>query len=187
MRVVDRVQYKELYGMYMREMFAYGMAFGVDKETVLDAIHDVFLHIIERENEIKEQANPKFYLLCSLKNRLLSMKRTEILFENIDEVNDYSFSIAVSGLEDVIEEEESRIWLTSQIESMLAELTSRQREVIYLRYMQNLSYDEIGGLLQITTKAVRKLNYRALERMKERYGDIFVIFIILVSRSYCFN
>lgn len=173
--------------MYMREMFAYGMAFGVDKETVLDAIHDVFLHIIERENEIKEHANAKFYLLCSLKNRLFSIKRKEVAFENIDDADDYNFSIAVSGLQDVIEEEEERIRLTSQIENMLAELTGRQREVIYLRYTQSLSYEEIANLLQITPKAVRKLNYRALERMKERYGDTVIIFMALISTHYYFN
>ncbi len=173
--------------MYMREMFAYGMAFGVDKETILDAIHDVFLHIIERKSEINEQANVKFYLLCSLKNRLFSIMRKEVAFEAIEEAGDYHFSIAVSGLEDVIEEEEEQIRLKSQIEDMLAELTSKQREVVYLRYMQSLSYEEIASLLQITPKAVRKLNYRALERIKERYGDTFVLFMVLISTNYYLN
>ncbi len=187
MEIESKVQYHKLYEMYMREMFAYGMAFGIDKETILDAIHDVFLHIIEQENEINEQSNAKFYLLCSLKNRLFSIKRKEISFENIEEADDYNFSIAVSGLEDVIEEEEERIRLTAQIEDMLSELTSRQREVVYLRYMQGLSYEEIASLLQITPKAVRKLNYRALERIKERYGDTFILFIVLLSKTYYLN
>lgn len=171
----NSISYHELYNMYAGEMYAYGMAFNVGKEVVLDAIHDVFLHIIERENEVVSQANPKFYLLVSLRNRLFAMKRKEIIFESIDDAENSPFSILVSGPEDV--EEEERNELISQIEAILNELTSRQREVIYLRYMQNLSYEEIAQLFQITPKAVRKLTYRALDRIKELYGGPIYVFI----------
>ncbi len=167
--------------MYVNDMFAYGMAFGIEKETVVDAIHDVFLHIIERNNPIDAQSNAKFYLLCSLKNRLFSIKRNEITFESLDDTGSYEFSIVVSGLENSVEDEEERNELTAQIEAMLKELTGKQREVIYLKYMQKLSYEEIAEILHITPKAVRKLNYRALDRIRERYGTTFAFFVLLSS------
>ena len=171
MKRENKIQYQNLYEKHLPEMYAYGMAFGIDKETVLDAIHDVFLHIIERETEIENQPCPKFYLLNSLKNRLFSIKRKEIFLENIDDAQYHDFAIVVSGLEDLIEEEE-RNSLISQIEAMLKELTSRQREIIYLRYMQNLSYEQIAALLQITLKAARKLTYRALERIRHSRNQL---------------
>lgn len=177
----NTILYHELYKMYAGEMYAYGMAFNIGKEIVLDAIHDVFLRIIERENEIVMQENPKFYLLISLRNQLFSIKRREISFESIDDTKNTYFSIVVNGLEDVVEEEEERDELISQIETILNELTNRQREVIYLRYMQNLSYEEIAELLHITPKAARKLTYRAIDRIKELYGAPFYIFIQLLS------
>ncbi len=172
------IQDNELYSQYVNEMFAYGMAFGIAKETVLDAIHDVFLHFIERKHTLQVHSNIKFYLLSSLKNRLFSIKRREINFEVNDDADNYEFSIEVSGLEDILEEEEERVSLTRKIEEMLNMLTNKQREVIYLRYMQDLSYDEIAELLHISQKAVRKLHYRALERIKEQYGPTFVTLII---------
>lgn len=181
MKLECKTKYNDLYETYVNEMFAYGMAFGIDKETVLDAIHDVFLQVIEREESINIHSNAKFYFLSSLKNRLFSIKRKEIACESIDQTNEYDFAITVSGLETMIEEEEEREKLTSQIEAMLNELTSKQREVIYLRYMQNLAYEEISELLHITPKAVRKLNYRALARMKESHGLLFILFMTSIS------
>jgi len=36
------------YENYIDELFAYGIAFGVEKDFVLDAIHDLFLHLFEK-------------------------------------------------------------------------------------------------------------------------------------------
>ncbi len=183
MEFENTIQYDSLYETHVDEMFAYGMAFGIDKETVLDAIHDVFLQIYERKDSLHIHSNAKFFFLSCLKNRLFTIKRKEIPFEPLEKINEYSFSISVSGLEEIIEEEEDRKRLTAKIESMLNRLTSKQREVVYLRYMQNLNYEEIAMLLHITPKAVRKLNYRALARMKGHYG---ILFLLLLS-NYSFN
>jgi len=166
--------------MYAGEMYSYGMSFNINKETVLDAIHDVFLHLIEYKNIIDMQGNAKYYLLISLRNRLFSIKRKEISVDSIDDTGNFKFSLIVSKLGDIVEDENDKEELISQIETILDKLTSRQREVIYLRYMQSLSYEEIAKILQITPKATRKLNYRALAQIKELYGDKMLILILLV-------
>ena len=40
------------YENYIDELFAYGIAFGVEKDFVLDAIHDLFLHLFESADKI---------------------------------------------------------------------------------------------------------------------------------------
>ena len=164
--------YKRLYEKYVGQMYSYGKALGVD-----DLIHDVFLHFFEHQNEIVDNDNVKYYLFRCLKNRMISEKRKEVTMEDIDESDDYLFSIAVSGL-DYIEEEEERKEIAEQIENMLCSLTGRQREAIYLRYMQELEYDEIAVLLNLTTKGTRKLIYRAIERMREQYGPVLFYFFL---------
>ena len=163
--------YKRLYEKYVGQMYSYGKALGVDDDALYDLIHDVFLHFFEHQNEIVDNDNVKYYLFRCLKNRMISEKRKEVTMEDIDESDDYLFSITVSGL-DYIEEEEERKEIAEQIENMLCSLTGRQREAIYLRYMQELEYDEIAVLLNLTTKGTRKLIYRAIERMREQYGPV---------------
>lgn len=41
--------YKWLYETYENDLFSYGIAFGISKELLEDAIHDVFLHLYERK------------------------------------------------------------------------------------------------------------------------------------------
>mgnify|MGYP002533844966 FL=1 len=169
--------YKRLYEKYVGQMYSYGKALGVDDDALYDLIHDVFLHFFEHQNEIVDNDNVKYYLFRCLKNRMISEKRKEVTMEDIDESDDYLFSITVFGL-DYIEEEEERKEIAEQIENMLCSLTGRQREAIYLRYMQELEYDEIAVLLNLTTKGTRKLIYRAIERMREQYGPVLFYFFL---------
>lgn len=46
--------YKWLYETYENDLFSYGIAFGISKELLEDAIHDVFLHLYEREHKLWE-------------------------------------------------------------------------------------------------------------------------------------
>lgn len=50
------------YENYIDELFAYGIAFGVEKDFVLDAIHDLFLHLFESADKIEILGSPKSYL-----------------------------------------------------------------------------------------------------------------------------
>lgn len=71
------------YENYIDELFAYGIAFGVEKDFVLDAIHDLFLHLFESADKIEILGSPKSYLFSALKYnpqnemfRLLGTKRS---------------------------------------------------------------------------------------------------------------
>ena len=56
-------------------------------------------------------------------------------------------------------------------------LTNKQREVVYLHFMQELSYQEVAEILHITPKSVRKIIYRALERMQGGVAPLWLVFI----------
>lgn len=176
--------YKLLYEKYINQMYSYGKALGIDEDTLYDLIHDVFLHFFEHQNEIADSEHEKYYLFRCLKNRMISLKRKEPDFEEIEKADDYSFSIVVSGLDD-IEEEEERIEIGEQIEEMLQCLTGRQKEAIYLRFMQELEYDEIAELMGLTVKGTRKLIYRAIDRIREQHG-ITLIYLFLSDHFFSF-
>lgn len=167
-----QLKYKWLYETYENDLFSYGMAFGLEKEALEDAIHDVFLHLYEREHGLWESENIKFYLLNCLKNHILSLQRKKIRLENIEETEEYRFMIDVEGLES-IEAEEERIEITRQLEKLLQCLTDRQREAIYLRFAQNMSFEKVAEMLDINTKGAQKLVYRAIEQMRKHTFFLF--------------
>lgn len=169
--------YRWLYETYENDLFSYGIAFGISKELLEDAIHDVFLHLYEREHKLWESQNMKFYLLNCLKNRIRTIKKKEMNTEFLEEGSDnYSFLIEVNGFE-LIDEEKERAAMQKQLKKMLDSLTDRQREAVYLRYTQGLSYEEIGKLMGIQPKAAQKLVYRAIEQMRKIQPQIIYFFL----------
>ena len=77
--------------------------------------------------------------------------------------------------EDYIEKEE-QIVIKKEIDEMLNSLTSRQREIIYLRYVHEYEYNEIAELLHISVHSCRKLVSKAILSLREKYGIAFLIF-----------
>lgn len=175
MKEIDKL-FAQLYNTYIDDLYAYGKALGVSYENLQDAIHDVFLSVIDHYNYLRLDENIKYYLLKSLKNKIISNARKKVEYDDISYADEYNFSIKVTGLEILIEEEE-RNRLVNTIEKMLNLLTPRQREAIYLRYMQELSYEEIAKVLNITEKGARKLVSRAVIELRDK--QILLLFIIL--------
>ncbi|GHT61958.1 DNA-directed RNA polymerase sigma-70 factor [Bacteroidia bacterium] len=174
----DEFAYTCLYNQYADTLLAYGIGLGFEKETVKDAIHDVFLKLYFNRESLKDIDNLKFYLLRMLKNRLLDILKTTVDTSDIG-IQELNFSITTTILDELIGDEE-RLALQNKIEKLLSCLTDRQREAIYLRYMQEMSYDEIAGLLKMTPQATRKLIFRAMERMRELDLVLFYFFYIFI-------
>ncbi len=156
-----------IYNRYANELLSYGTGLGFEREAIKDAIHDVFCHLFTHRNKYIETIRKiKPYLFKSLRNRLINMVSSGV--EEVDiSGQEHYFSVKVNIVDQMIQEEERR-YLQDKIGKYLNCLTNRQREAIYLRFMQELDYDEIAELLQITPHSVRKLISSAIIRMREQ-------------------
>lgn len=171
-----------IYALYVDSLFTYGCYLGFTREVVKDAIHDIFIKITIDSDKLDDISNIKFYLFRSLKNRLLDIhknQREHIGLENVDLLREIPFNIEVN-VEDLMIEEEEQMQIKTGIEQMLNSLTDRQREIIYLRYVQGYDYPQIAELLQISVHGCRKLVSKAILSLREKFG----IFFLLGYHSY---
>lgn len=171
-----------IYNLYVNDLFTYGCYLGFQGEVVKDAIHDVFVKVATDSTKLEEISNIKFYLFRSLKNRLIDIyketKREVTLgnatpFEELP-IGEMPFHIVVNVEENYIKEEEQDL-IKNEIEEILNSLTARQREIIYLRYVQEYEYNEIAELLRISVHGCRKLVSKAIRSLREKYGIAFLI------------
>lgn len=165
-----------IYKRYANELFAYGLALGFNRETVKDAVQEVFYKLHENKKHLGKLDSLKYYLLKMMKNHLLDIYRSEIETSNIDSY-ELSFSIKTTVLDELITKEE-QTQLQAKIDSLLSLLTNRQREAVYLRFIQEMEYEEIGELLDLTPHASRKLVSRAVKRMREEASIAILIAIL---------
>ena len=172
---------ESVYNLYVNELFTYGLYLGFERETVKDAVHDVFVKITTSSDNLDNISNIKFYLFRSLKNRLLDIHKNQkehIELENIDPALEIPFNIQVNVEELLIEREEQK-QIKTEIEQMLNALTDRQREIIYLRYVQEYDYDQIAQLLNISVHGCRKLVSTAIRSLREKFGSLITFLTFL--------
>ncbi|GHT32746.1 DNA-directed RNA polymerase sigma-70 factor [Bacteroidia bacterium] len=169
--------YSAIYNKYTSPLYAYGIGMGFEEEHIQDAIHDVFYKLYFNRKLLKDVENLKFYLFRMLKNRLLDIYKTQTEFYEIDEY-EYSFSIKATMLDDLISEEERKD-LQKKVEDLMNCLTDRQSEAVYLRFMQEMEYEDIAILLKMTPHATRKLISRAIRRIREQNLPLYLLFFSL--------
>ncbi len=168
-----------IYSLYVSDLFTYGQYLGFEDDTVKDAIHDVFVKMAIDSNKLISVNNIKFYLFRALKNRLLDIlknQKKQTPLDNTAPPSDIPFRIEVN-VEDLIIEEEERKEIKAEIENMLDTLTPRQREIIYLRYVQEYDYDQIAELLQISVHGCRKLVSKAITTLRTRFGPLALFLV----------
>lgn len=158
-----------VYRTHVRYLFSYALGLGFDRETSMDAIHDVFYRICQDTGLLDNVGNVRFYLLRSLKNRLLDIQKqkrqtVEVLLDG-GLMSELPFSTGITIEEQLIENEDDER-IRRKIEDMLLTLTDRQREIIYLRYSQNFEYDEIAQMMKITIPTCRKLFHKAITKLR---------------------
>lgn len=169
---------RTIYYNNVQNLYTYGIGLGFSKEEVKDSIQDVFYKLLCKQDELDKIQNITFYLMKMLKNHLLNAHRNSAILEKIDNLAQ-QVSINVTVLDKIISEEE-RVALESQIKKLLLPLTDRQREAIRLRFLEELDYEQIAILLDMSVPSVRNLVARAVSRMRKE-DLLILIFLLKIS------
>jgi RNA polymerase sigma factor (sigma-70 family) len=158
------------YNEYLDSLYAYALHLGFDDHSAMDAIHDVFYKLCTQHSSLDEIDNLKFYLFRSLRNRLIDLSRTKrehpyphLIGEMIEA--DLPFQLNVTVEDEFIEKEEAEK-IREKVENVLSQLTHRQREIVYLRYIQECSYDEISEIMEISVAASRNLVSKSIAKLR---------------------
>ena len=165
----------EYYTEHVDSMYSYGCKFTADRELVKDCIQDIFVKLSEKE-DISAIKNMKFYLLRSLKNRLID-ELSKAKSEGIDEDDSFAYIHDISDPNSLMEFDETQRLRKQYIEKIFENLTGRQKEAIYLYYIEEMSYNEICQLLKMNYQSVRNTIHRALVRLREKLGDRLPAFL----------
>lgn len=168
-----------IYNLYVDDLYTYALYLGFEKGIIMDAIHDVFCKFAADEQLLQNVSNVKFYLFKSLKNRLYDIYKTQkehIGLSAID-MQEAPFNIQVT-IEDKLIDKEEQQQIKNQLSEMLDSLTERQREVVFLRYVQEYDYAQISELLNISIHGCRKLLSKAMQNLREKYGALLFLFLL---------
>jgi RNA polymerase sigma factor (sigma-70 family) len=159
----NREVYAGWYTAYFKKLFNYGRKFTIDTELIEDAIQELFLDIWLRREKLVTIESPNSYIIASF--RYILFKKMKQSNKQIGEPLFDSHAMLIAQDSSLTEEEHQELY--RQLRKALDALTGRQREAIYLRFYEKLSYEEVAAVLNISVKATYKIMARALEGLKD--------------------
>ncbi|MDR1884165.1 MAG: sigma-70 family RNA polymerase sigma factor [Prevotella sp.] len=162
-----------IYRRYVRNLFQYGLQFSSDRELIKDCIQDIFVKLYADGSKTSSTDNIKFYLFGALKNSLINaLKRDRIhsLYLNLQEKqdNDYTAETAETLLINI----ESELSVKARVDRIMSQLTVRQREIIYYRFVENMSLDEISAFTKMNYQSVSNIIQRSLKKIRGFYKKV---------------
>ena len=150
----NRVEVEMLYQQYGQTLLLFAMAMTGDRARAQDAVHQVFLRMIESGN-LRQVADAKAYVFTSVRNAVLNDAKTQ------------QRTVAL---------EEESAWFDPPHRDYAAELTLRralcalsqdQRQVVVLHVWGELTFMQIAGILGISPNTAASRYRYAFAKLRE--------------------
>ncbi|EJF99775.1 MULTISPECIES: RNA polymerase sigma factor [Flavobacterium] len=169
----DQLAYTEIFERYSRLLVnhAYKMIGNQDESN--DVVQEVFLFIWNKRHELEITGSLSSYLYKATKNKILNhIAHEKVVSRYADSISNFIESDYVFADSKLREKE-----LEAIIESEIALLPEKMREVFLLRKVQELSYDEIALQLNITDKTAKQQVYNSLKILRGKLKSALNVFI----------
>lgn len=172
--------YKENYDLLLN----YGLKCNPDKDFVEDCIQDLFIDLFQNSHiRMERLVSVRAYLLKALRNNL-AYKTIAINKQSV--LEDFEFNVPIDeGLFDYMfpkDDEEMR--LGRQLVEAISKLSSKQKAVLYLRYVKGFAHSEIAEALNIHVQSSMNLSNRALTKLRDilggAEGDAFPVRLLIL-------
>ncbi len=177
----SQLAYSFMYEKYARVLYNYGFKIAQNRQLTEDCLQDLFLTILETRERLGHTDSIKFYLMRSLRREIVRKLNAQQRFADNP---DYEIDFKVEFFYEPT-------WLDSQIskersEAVLRELNhlpARQREALFLKFFDNLSYDEIAGIMGIETTSAYKVIYKAIASLQKRMPADLLAVLAVISQQ----
>ena len=171
LRQGDKSALEAIYRDHIDALVQYGRRFTRDQSVVEDCIHDLFVQLWKRHSHLGNTDSIRNYLMASLRRsiyKLNSPKVKSIDPQEAPDTKDETLNFEQFLIHNEIDEEKKQL-----LAKALTQISDRQREVIYLKFYQEKSYDEICEIMNINYQSARNMLFKAIRSMKKALALIF--------------
>jgi RNA polymerase sigma factor (sigma-70 family) len=157
-----REEISRIYKAHYSGLYRYGLKITGSAEMTKDAIQELFIQFLGDRKLLSSVKKLDSYLYRSIRNNLLrEVRPAPGLPKTGPEDPELEFSHEELLINEETSSERRRI-----VAGCLNGLPPRQKEIIYLRFYNDLSYDGIAEVLGISYKTVKNLTYEAMNKMR---------------------
>jgi RNA polymerase sigma factor (sigma-70 family) len=160
----DKEALAVIYYRFFNLLLRRGLQISNDRELVKDCIHDLFLEIWINKTKLTTPLSVKAYLIVSIQRKL--MRKLKKHRSQQTEIEKLPIEV-VSSKEDQIISEQQINEQQTLVSRAVNSLTKRQKEAIQLKFYSNMSYEEIAGMMKISTDSIYNLVSKAINNLQK--------------------
>lgn len=166
----NKIAFERLYSQYNR--LVYRIAFGIIKNNTdaEDIVQTVFTKIYVMDKEQLPTKNQASWLYSLTKNETITFLRKKN--NNIDLSSIYEIEDANNEINTIIDQIE--------FNRLISKLNDKEKEVVSLKILSNLSFEEIGKLLDLPTGTVKWRYYKSIHTLKILLSNLGMFIITFV-------
>lgn len=160
--MMDSSRFKEI--LLPLHATLYRAAFRIvrDSDVAKDMVQDVYTSLWSKRDSLGELENIESFALRVVKNRCIDYLRTSHVYEMVD--SDTMDVPSETADTDTAVSDTQRL---NRVMTKMDSLPERQRQVLMMRSVQDMSLEEIEKLTGLTNLNVRTLLSRARKRLRE--------------------
>lgn len=155
--------FEALYYRFYNNLERYGHRFENHEELIQESIQDLFVKLWRNKDRLSIPESPKHYLMKALRNIIYS--KQQIQGRLVYKGTDADLAVLTQS-----QTEEMPFLATDslsvELEYHIYRLTAKQREAIYLFYVEDFGYKEIAEFFGIRREGAYKLIYRAIDALR---------------------
>lgn len=161
----------ELVGRYQNDVFRFCLHYVKDVEVAKEQSQETFLRVFKARERFDTSRRFKPWMLCIARNLCLNeLKRKKtVLMETLEEYVSSAredsgelLKAPADGADEFMMSEERRVALMAVLDT----LPDDAREIVVLRYFEQMSAREIAEVVDSTEGAVRTRLHRSLKQMR---------------------
>lgn len=155
--------FEALYHKFYDNLYGYGYRFDSHEDFVQECIQDLFVKLWCNRAHLSFPESPKYYLMKALRHIIYNKQQAKghLIYKGT------STDLVVLTQEHTEEMPfRGTAPLSVELEYHMQKLTPKQREAIYLFYVEDFSYQEIARFFGIRREGAYKLIYRAIDALK---------------------
>lgn len=160
----NREAFAVIYYRFFNVLLQRGLQISCDRELVKDCIHDLFLEIWINKLNLATPLSVKAYLIVSIQRKIMHKLKK---FRSKQTEMDRLPMEFVTSKEDQIISEQLMHDQQCMVNQAINSLTKRQKEAIQLKFYANMSYEEIAGMMKISTDSIYNLVSKAIINLQK--------------------
>ena len=173
----DNKAFDLLLSRNQEQLFSYIFFIVKDRALADDLFQETFIKVITKLNEGKYCTNGRFgaWLIAVAHNTIMDFYRSsknDKYLNNID-TNEFDNAVSISLMDSCIENHYVNQQVLKDVKRMVDMLPTLQREVVFMRFFQQLSFKEIAEITNVSINtALGRMRYAILNlrRMAKTNG-----------------